>query len=75
MAKYVTKSGRDGTLYLFRITYSESFPEYPGQTLTSNHYGYDQEHAVDRFFETYNEWNEGDNSGLQIVKVEKVRAH
>lgn len=64
--KILSKPGRHGTLYRFRIVYKQrgddACPEFTWST-----WAYDVEHAADRF-------NADDDDAWEIVSVERVRS-
>ena len=49
--EYITKQGEHGTLYLHRIVYRNAGQD-DHERFTTRLYGYDKEHAIDRFYET-----------------------
>jgi len=63
---YQKKEGRYGTLYLFRVKYSDPDPACP--TFSCKVWAYDEEAARLRF----EEGEDGD--GWRIEKIEKVEA-
>lgn len=65
MARKVTKPGKYGTLTLYRITYEEAAHDPGSERDTVRLWGYDIEHALDRFYE-------GDE-GYHVVSVAEVR--
>ena len=67
--KPVTKQGKDGTLYLYEIHFNDdddsSAPEWLNRTTL---FGYDREHAIERFYESYM----GEPSDVKIESAVKV---
>jgi len=63
---YVTKPGRHGTLYLFRIRYKDRWDPAFGEDVWRT-WAYDSEHAQDRFHEA------DEDEGWEILSIEKVR--
>jgi hypothetical protein len=58
--KYVTKQGKEGTLYKYKMEYED--PYEPGFGRSSWYcYAYNKEHAEEKFYDA------GDDDGFEIV--------
>lgn len=60
----ITKPGRHGTLYLYRIVYQD----FPGPVLDVHFWAYSREHAEERF------WGPGEDLDWEILSIERCRA-
>lgn len=72
--KPVTKQGEHGTLYLYEIEFDEGGDPDPGEPpwmSKTKLYGYDREHAIERFYDSYYDLNPG-NSKVEIKSVSRV---
>jgi len=64
--RFVSKPGRHGTLYLFRIRYTDAHDPAFGEDAIRL-WAYDADHAEQRFVEA-------DDEGWKVLSVERVRA-
>lgn len=72
--KPVTKKGEYGTLYLYEIEFDEGGDPDPGEPPWMNKtklYGYDRDHAIERFYDSYYDLNPG-NSSVTIKSATRV---
>lgn len=65
--RFVSKPGRDGTLYLFRVEYTDQHDPAFGKDVIRL-WAYDTNHAEERFVESE------DADGWKVLSVERVRA-
>lgn len=65
MAALISKPGKHGTLYLFRITYRDAGDRY-AFPIPCHLWAYDIEHAEDRF-------NDSDDDGWVIMDIAHAR--
>lgn len=72
--KPVTKHGAYGTLYLYEIEFDEGGDPDPGEPpwmSKTKLYGYDRDHAIERFYDSYYGLNPG-NSTVKIKSATRV---
>lgn len=62
--KYVTKPGKDGTLYLFRVEYHDPNDDGFVPSVVCS-WGYSAEHVQDKW--------DGDGDGFVITKISKCK--
>jgi hypothetical protein len=64
----MTKEGAHGTLTLYRIHHHDKFD--PSFSETSRFWAYDQDHALDKFLNSF--YDEGEADSTVVTKIEKV---
>ena len=65
----VTKKGKYGTMYLYEIHFEDDYdPAQPEWMRRTMKYGYDREHAIQRFYDSYF----GDPGDVQVKSAKRV---
>lgn len=65
---YLTKPGKHGPLYLYRFTFRDRFDSTDRGV--SRQWGYDEDHALERFADSF---IADDFESHEILKIERVR--